>query len=534
MQILELCRSEQVSFGEIAVLVSRDPALSAKVLQVVNSPFYGMRRDITTLSHACGLLGIRAICALALSFSLVSDLQERQKGSFDYTNFWRRSLISAVAARALGSSTNVPNQEELFLVALLQDIGMLALDKIIPDLYSRMLIQADNDHGQVQELEQQHLGCDHSDLSVYLAGRWNLPDAFVTAFRHSHETKPEVLLELEMGTRCAVLSGDLTDIWLGEKNLDAFCEASMKAQTVLDMPPETLEGVLAKVGDALPDLSTVFEVDLRHSHETKPEVLLELEMGTRCAVLSGDLTDIWLGEKNLDAFCEASMKAQTVLDMPPETLEGVLAKVGDALPDLSTVFEVDLGSPEETNAVLEQAKEALLALSLETMQEAQRTKVTTDILESENRTLKQQVDRDPLTELYNRYFLEEALANEFEKAGHSKQPLSLVFLDIDNFKNVNDQHGHPLGDRVIVAVARIIEQNLRNTDVAARYGGEEFVLVLPRTDTMGASKISQRIIQLLADELFSGANGESFSVTMSGRIRNLLRRLRLRESLSPD
>ena len=454
MQILELCRSEQVSFGEIAVLVSRDPALSAKVLQVVNSPFYGMRRDITTLSHACGLLGIRAICALALSFSLVSDLQERQKGSFDYTNFWRRSLISAVAARALGSSTNVPNQEELFLVALLQDIGMLALDKIIPDLYSRMLIQADNDHGQVQELEQQHLGCDHSDLSVYLAGRWNLPDAFVTAFRHSHETKPEVLLELEMGTRCAVLSGDLTDIWLGEKNLDAFCEASMKAQTVLDMPPETLEGVLAKVGDALPDLSTV--------------------------------------------------------------------------------FEVDLGSPEETNAVLEQAKEALLALSLETMQEAQRTKVTTDILESENRTLKQQVDRDPLTELYNRYFLEEALANEFEKAGHSKQPLSLVFLDIDNFKNVNDQHGHPLGDRVIVAVARIIEQNLRNTDVAARYGGEEFVLVLPRTDTMGASKISQRIIQLLADELFSGANGESFSVTMSGRIRNLLRRLRLRESLSPD
>ena len=223
MQILELCRSEQVSFGEIAVLVSRDPALSAKVLQVVNSPFYGMRRDITTLSHACGLLGIRAICALALSFSLVSDLQERQKGSFDYTNFWRRSLISAVAARALGSSTNVPNQEELFLVALLQDIGMLALDKIIPDLYSRMLIQADNDHGQVRELEQQHLGCDHSDLSVYLAGRWNLPDPFLTAFRHSHETKPEVLLELEMGTRCAVLSGDLTDIWLGEKNLDAFC-----------------------------------------------------------------------------------------------------------------------------------------------------------------------------------------------------------------------------------------------------------------------------------------------------------------------
>ena len=436
MQILELCRSEQVSFGEIAVLVSRDPALSAKVLQVVNSPFYGMRRDITTLSHACGLLGIRAICALALSFSLVSDFQEKEGGSFDYTNFWRRSLISAVAARALGSATNVPNQEEIFLVALLQDIGMLALDKIIPDVYSKMLGQSGNDHGQVQRLEQQHLGCDHSDLSVYLGGRWNLPDAFVTAFQHSHETKPEVLLELEMGTRCAVLSGDLTDIWLGDRNLEAFCEASMKAQTVLDMPPETLEAVLAKVGDALPDLSTV--------------------------------------------------------------------------------FEIDLGSPETTNAVLEQAKEALLALSLETMQEAQRTKATTDILESENRSLKQQVDRDPLTELYNRYFLEEALAREFERARYSKQPLSLVFFDIDNFKSVNDQHGHPLGDQVIVAVARIIERNLRHTDVAARYGGEEFVLVLPRTDTTSASKISQRIIQRLAEESCSGTNGESFSVTMSG------------------
>ena len=436
MQILELCRSEQVSFGEIAVLVSRDPALSAKVLQVVNSPFYGMRRDITTLSHACGLLGIRAICALALSFSLVSDFQEKEAGSFDYSSFWRRSLISAVAARALGSATKVPNQEELFLVALLQDIGMLALDKIIPDVYSKMLNQADNDHGQVQQLEQQQLGCDHSDLSVYLGGRWNLSDAFVTAFQHSHETKPEALLQLEMSTRCAILSGDLSDIWLGNNNLDAFCEASMKAQTVLGMPAETLEAVLAKVGDALPDLSTV--------------------------------------------------------------------------------FEVDLGSPEATNAVLEQAKEALLALSLQTMQEAQRTKATTDILESENRSLKQQVDRDPLTELYNRYFLEEALAREFERARHLKQPLSLVFFDIDNFKSVNDQYGHPLGDQVIVAVARIIERNLRHTDVAARYGGEEFILVLPRTDTIGVSRISQRIIQLLADERFSGANGESFSVTMSG------------------
>ncbi len=436
MQILELCSNSQVSFGEIAVLVSRDPALSAKVLQVVNSPFYGMRRDITTLSHACGLLGIRAICALALSFSLVSDLQEKDEGSFDYNSFWRRSLISAVAARALGASTNVPNQEELFLIALLQDIGMLALNKIIPDIYSKMLNQAGHDHGQVQQLEQKHLGCDHSDLSVYLAGRWNLPDAFVTAFQHSHETRPEALLELEMGTRCAVLSGDLSDIWLGDQNLDAFCEASMKAQSVLDMPPETLESVLGKVGDTLPDLSTI--------------------------------------------------------------------------------FEVDLGSAEATKAVLEQAKEALLALSLETMQEAQRTRATTDILETENRTLKQQVDRDPLTELYNRYFLEEALAREFERARQSKQPLSLVFFDIDSFKSVNDQHGHPLGDQVIVTVARIIERNLRNTDVAARYGGEEFVLVLPRTDTMGASKISQRIIQLLANESFSGANEESFSVTMSG------------------
>ena len=434
------CRSSNSaavsSFGEIAVLVSRDPALSAKVLQVVNSPFYGMRRDITTLSHACGLLGIRAICALALSFSLVRDLQEKDEGSFDYTSFWRRSLISAVAARALGASTNVPNQEELFLVALLQDIGMLAFDKIIPSVYSKMVGQAGNDHGQVQLLEQKHLSCDHSDLSVYLAGRWNLPDAFVTAFQHSHETRPEILLDLEMGTRCAILSGDLADIWLGDQNLNAFCEASMKAQSILDMPPETLEAVLEKVGEALPDLSTI--------------------------------------------------------------------------------FEVDLSSAEATNAVLEQAKEALLALSLETMQEAQRSKATTDILESENRTLKQQVDRDPLTELYNRYFLEEALAREFEQARRSKQPLSLVFFDIDSFKSVNDQYGHPLGDQVIVAVARIIENNLRNTDVAARYGGEEFVLVLPRTDTTGASKISQRIIQLLADKSFSGANGESFSVTMSG------------------
>ena len=95
--------------------------------------------------------------------------------------------------------------------------------------------------------------------------------------------------------------------------------------------------------------------------------------------------------------------------------------------------------------------------------------------------LQQQAIRDELTGLYNRRYLEESLERELQRAERTGQPLTLMMIDVDHFKAVNDTYGHQAGDRVLQAVAELLRKRLRAQDVICRFGGEEFVVILPDT-----------------------------------------------------
>ncbi|GIW25072.1 GGDEF domain-containing protein [Meiothermus sp.] len=105
---------------------------------------------------------------------------------------------------------------------------------------------------------------------------------------------------------------------------------------------------------------------------------------------------------------------------------------------------------------------------------------------------------DPLTQIANRRSIMEALHRALEQNQQTGQPLSLVLLDLDRFKQINDQYGHEAGDRVLVHTAQVLRQNLRQSDVLGRWGGEEFVLVLPNTTLQEAQQLCQRLQQQLA------------------------------------
>jgi diguanylate cyclase (GGDEF)-like protein/PAS domain S-box-containing protein len=102
--------------------------------------------------------------------------------------------------------------------------------------------------------------------------------------------------------------------------------------------------------------------------------------------------------------------------------------------------------------------------------------------------LREQALRDPLTGLFNRRYLEETLARELASTQRAHQSISLVVLDVDNFKRVNDTFGHPAGDRMLRALAQLLTSNTRAGDVVSRYGGEEFVVVLPGTGAEDAAR----------------------------------------------
>ncbi len=114
---------------------------------------------------------------------------------------------------------------------------------------------------------------------------------------------------------------------------------------------------------------------------------------------------------------------------------------------------------------------------------------------------------DRLTELYNHGYFQQRLESELGRAARFGHALSLIMLDIDDFKEFNDTFGHPRGDALLKAVSAIIRANLREIDVAARYGGEEFAVVLPETDTAGAVAVAERIRRSVAEFQLPGALG---------------------------
>ncbi|MFL5757216.1 MAG: diguanylate cyclase [Chloroflexota bacterium] len=111
-------------------------------------------------------------------------------------------------------------------------------------------------------------------------------------------------------------------------------------------------------------------------------------------------------------------------------------------------------------------------------------------------------DRDPLTGFYNHRYLHERLGEEVVRARRTNRPLSVLMLDLDEFKLVNDTFGHLFGDRVLVHVAERVRSTLRGSDVAARYGGDEFAVILPDTDASAARNVAERIVRMLADTPF--------------------------------
>lgn len=131
---------------------------------------------------------------------------------------------------------------------------------------------------------------------------------------------------------------------------------------------------------------------------------------------------------------------------------------------------------------------------------------TVDRLDKLSERRKELALRDPLTGLYNRRYLTERLAEELARASRQNQPLSYLMVDIDHFKNLNDEHGHLAGDHVLKQLARRLSHACRAIDIVGRFGGEEFFVILPGADLGTAREVAERIRASMAETPFSYGN----------------------------
>lgn len=213
--------------------------------------------------------------------------------------------------------------------------------------------------------------------------------------------------------------------------------------------------------------------------EANLTVRLALAIGLIAALLASALA--WLAARRLSDDLDALAEAASAVEA---------GKPGADIPAVHSNLEV-----AKLSVALGRMTHRLLA-AREAMEE--KVRLRTLELEAANRALDLQARTDALTGLLNRRGFDTQMAFSLAMARRSARPLSLITVDVDHFKRVNDTFGHEAGDEVLRRLARTLEQRLRGSDVVARLGGEEFVVLLPDTDLAGAEAIAQALVTAMA------------------------------------
>ena len=421
LQLVELAEDSSAALDEFAKVIAFDPALVGKLMRTANSSFYGLRRKVSSLSEAIGFMGLNATISLSLSFSLRGLSCGQGDGDLDDTNYWSRSLLTALAARTIAIELRELQPEDFLLAGLMQDIGVLAMAAMLGNPYV-MLYKNSPDHASLLEYEAARYGFDHVRAGEQLLKHWRLP-------AHIHES-----------------------VWRSHE------------------PDNAPERRAENRSDGIGRLSA-------------------------CVATAACIADAWIEGASADALNAAYRTAQSFLDINAEQYQNIIASMRDEMPAMEALFESELVDPAVLQSIGDSALELLTVRNLHLLQASAVADGHIQALEQRIATLEMQTQRDSLTGLYNRDYLERKLAQEFDVASRDQSPFSVVFIDIDLFKSFNDTFGHAVGDQVLATVAHRILTISRQTDTVARYGGEEFVVLLPHTDLEGARALVEQMLK---------------------------------------
>jgi diguanylate cyclase (GGDEF)-like protein len=449
-RVLQRVNDEKVSIRELAEIIKNDVSLSFKILKVVNSAFYGFPRKISTLTQAMVILGLSAVKNLALSMSILEIFVQESmkvKDASGFRVFWERSLFSAVAARRLAILMKHAREEEVFIAALLQDIGILLLIKHMPVEYSQVMEKAQRSASDLTALEEDSFGINHAVLGEFLANKWRLPRTLTIPILRHHN--PDVTLEK--------LDTEDREIY----HLAVFVHLSSQ-------------------------ISSIFYDEYRHER-----VLRLKESAARYLKLSAPQID-----ELLNGLADEVKEVATFFGLP---LEGT-----QNYSELLMAANIALG---KINLTYEQMNRELIAAK-------RRAEELAEQLAEANRKLQEMANVDGLTQVFNRRVFQNLITREFYRSHRYGHPLSCIMIDLDLFKQVNDNEGHLVGDQVLKEVASLLLANLRKTDFLARYGGEEFVVILPEAGTKAATTLAEKLRRVVENSSLD-IEGRHIQVTIS-------------------
>lgn len=190
IKLLEACEDESTPLADIACLISKDPVLSFKVLQLVNSAYYGIRKKFTTIDQAVVYLGANSIRNIATTTSIHQVFDSHRLKcikQFSLSGFWWHSLLCATLAKRIAVRTRYGNHDEAYLSGLLHDIGRLVLISTFPKEHECILLETEDVQNMVWA-ETQLIGVDHGEVGAWVVEKWKLNSLMGEAIKYHHES----------------------------------------------------------------------------------------------------------------------------------------------------------------------------------------------------------------------------------------------------------------------------------------------------------------------------------------------------------
>ena len=311
IKIIELANDPDADINTACQYIALDPALAAKILKAANSPLYKSRRAATNVRQAVSVLGTHAVIVIGLSFTLANSLMKhpgQYPGVFDNNMFWRRSITSALACRALGEKVGLNIPDDLLLAGLLQEIGILALSAMMPDEYEPIFVSA-SDHDTLLRIERETLGAGHDEVGYALLKQWNIPDYISMACTASHTQPPPNGIDTNLHA-CVAVSRYMADYFLDASDISKASALTEAAGAWLNLDGDALKDVIDIMGTGLNSVEDLFEITIHHSSEisgilSEAKELLMIQMLSRTRELEEkSQRDSLTGARNRGYFDE--------------------------------------------------------------------------------------------------------------------------------------------------------------------------------------------------------------------------------------
>lgn len=263
-EVLELTANPSVEPQAIKECILRDPALTAKILRVVNSSLFGLSGEVSDLNQAIALLGIKPLKILVLGFSLPDSMfvglaREPLKW------YWTTTLARAVAAREISEQLFHTPGDEAFLAGLLQGLGLLVFAKQIGPSYAVMLIRSSETGIDLRQLETEAFGFDHIELTTALLREWHMPRQLVEAIGSQHDPRA-LAKEHRLNNPIARILhlANLTGELVGQHRLSALPDLLEAGELYCDLTKSQLHELIVSLQPKVGHLAEVLSIDVCH------------------------------------------------------------------------------------------------------------------------------------------------------------------------------------------------------------------------------------------------------------------------------